>query len=78
MCLFFLDLNQTRMFGKCEVVLKVGNGTSVSALAIGNTFITILSRYVSNLSEYLYILGVFRNIVSIPKLVKKNYEIFFC
>ena len=65
------------MLGKCEVVLKVGNGATVAALAIGTIFVLLPSRHALNLYDFLHVPNVIRNVMSIPKLVQQNYEFTF-
>ena len=52
------------------MVLKVGNETTVIALAIGTTFLQLPSGHVLKLYDYLHISNAIKNVMSIPKLVQ--------
>jgi len=55
----------------------VGNGALVEPLAIGIAFITLNSRHVLTLKDCLYLPYAFRNVVSIPRLVRDGYKLSF-
>ena len=74
-CLSMQDVNQSRVLGKREVVLRVGNGASVVTLAMGTTFVSLHSGHV--LVLYDYIPNVIWNIVLILRLVSHGYTFSF-
>ena len=59
-----------------EVTLKLGNGASVAAKAIGSTSIDLLD-HILLLDNVLYIPNAFKNIISISNLTSKGYEFNF-
>jgi len=67
------DLERSRLLEKREVILRVENGTTVEPLAIGTTFVTLHSRHALTLKDFLYLPNSFRNVVTIPRLVKDGY-----
>ena len=69
----FQDLANERRLRPNEVTLKLGNGASVAAKAIGSTSID----HVLLLDDVLYIPNAYKNIVSISSLTRKGYEFLF-
>ena len=68
---------KSRLLKKREVILYVGNGALVEPLAIGIAFITLNFGHVLTLKDCLYLPNVFRNVVSISRLVRDSYELSF-
>ena len=58
------------------MTLKLGNGASVAAKAIGSTSID-LHNHVLLLDDVLYVPNTYKNIVSISSLTRKGYEFLF-
>jgi len=46
-------------------------------LVIGTNFVTLNSKHVLTLKDYLYLPNVVQNAVSIPRLLKDGYELPF-
>ena len=59
-----------------KVTLKLGNGASVAAKAIGSTLINLLD-HILLLDNALYVLNAFKNIISISSLTSRGYEFHF-
>ena len=59
-----------------EVTLKLENGASVAAKAIGSTSIDLLD-HILLLDNVLYVPNAFKNIISISSLTRKGYEFLF-
>ena len=76
-CVCMQDLKESRPLGKREVVLRVGNGDIVEPLTIGTAFVTLSSGHVITLKDALYLPNAFRNVLSIPRLVRDGYELSF-
>ena len=70
------DLENERRLRPGEVTLKLGNGASVAAKAIGSTSID-LYNHVLLLDSVLYVLNAYKNIISLSSLTRKNYEFHF-
>ena len=75
-CLSFQDLASERRLRPNEVTLKLGNGVSVAAKAIGSTSID-LYNHVLLLEDVLYVPNAYKNIISISSLTRKGYEFLF-
>ena len=58
------------------MTLKLGNGASVTAKAIGSTSIDLYD-HVLLLDSVLYIPNTYKNIIYISSLSRKNYEFHF-
>ena len=59
------------------MTLKLENGASVAAKAIGFTSID-LYNHVLLLEDVLYVPNAYKNIVSISSLTRNGYEFIFC
>ena len=75
-CSSIQDLVNERRLRPNEVTLKLGNGASVVAKAIGSTFIDLLN-HVLLLDDVLYVPNAFKNIISISSLTSRGYEFLF-
>ena len=75
-CSSLQDLANERRLRPNEVTLKLGNGASVAAKAIGSTSIDLLD-HILLLDNVLYVLNAFKNIISISSLTSKGYEFLF-
>ena len=69
-CVSMLVLKGIRSLEKQEVVLRIGNGALIEPLAMKTTFVTLHSRHVITLKDFLFLPNTFHNIVSIPRLIK--------
>ena len=69
-------LENKRRLRPGEVTLKLGNGASVAAKAIGSTSID-LHDHVLLLDNVLYVPNAYKNIISVSSLTRKNYEFHF-
>ena len=58
------------------MTLKLGNGASVAAKAIGSTSID-LHDHILLLDSVLYVPNAYKNIISVSSLTRKNYEFHF-
>jgi len=76
-CAFIQDLEQSRRLVDDEIVLKVANGARVAATTIGIVSLILSHGHSLVLNDCLCEPGVFKNIISIPILVKENYEFSF-
>ena len=56
------------------MTLKLGNGASAAAKAIGSTSIDLYD-HVLLLDSVLYVPNAYKNIISISSLTGKNYEL---
>ena len=74
-CSSLQDLANERRLRPNEVTLKLGNGASVAAKAIGSTSIDLLDHIL--LLDKLYVPNAFKNIISISSLTRKGYEFLF-
>ena len=70
------DLENERRLRPGEVTLKLGNGASVAAKAIGSTSIDLYD-HVLLLDSVLYVPNAYKNIISVSSLTRKNYEFHF-
>ena len=61
-------LRDRRSLQKGDVVLKVGNGSNISAVAVGSLDLHLASGLVLNLKNVYYVPSVFRNILSVSCL----------
>ena len=61
-------LRDRRSLSKGDVVLKVGNGASISAVAVGSLDLHLSSGLVLNLKNVYHVPSVFRNIISVSCL----------
>ena len=59
-----------------EVTLKLGNGVSVAAKAMGSTSIDFFD-HILLLDDVLYVPNAYRNIISISSLTRKGYKFLF-
>ena len=65
------------MLGQNETVLTFTNGATVAAIAIGTCRVLLPSEHVIVLSNCLYYERSARNIISVSRLIKENYEFSF-
>ena len=75
-CSSLQDLANERRLRPNEVTLKLGNGASVAAKAIGSTSVDLLD-HILLLDDVLYVPNAFKNIISISSLTSKGYEFLF-
>ena len=75
-CASLEDLSNERRLRPNEVTLKLGNGASVAAKAIGTTSID-LYNHVLLLEGVLYVPNAYKNIISISSLTSRGYEFLF-
>ena len=68
-------LRNRRKLNKGEVDLRVGNGSWIAALEVGNLEIALPSGLVLDLENIYYILAMSRNIISISCLDKIGFNI---
>ena len=73
-CNSLQDLQVTRRFGEGERFLIIGDGRSVSVLALRIIKLVFKSHYIV-LDEYHYYPSFLLNVISVGLLVKSNYEI---
>ena len=64
----------SRSLAKGEVNLRVGNRARVAALAVGTYELTLPSGLILNLENYYYVPTMYRNILFISCLDKKDFE----
>ena len=76
-CASLQELTKSRVLGKDEVILKVGNGATVAATAIGSTSLALSSGHVLFLNNVLCLPNTFTNIISISVLTDVGYEFLF-
>ena len=70
------DLANERRLRPNEVTLKLRNGASVTAKAIGSTSIDMLDHNLL-LDDILYVPNAFKNIISISSLTSRGYKFHF-
>ena len=75
-CSSFQDLASERRLRPNKVTLKLGNGASVVAKAIGSTLID-LYNHILLLEDVLHIPNAYKNIISISSLTRMGYEFLF-
>ena len=61
------DLENERRLKKGEVTLKLGNGVSITAKAIGSTSINLFN-HVLLLDNVLYVPNTYKNIIFVSKI----------
>jgi transposase InsO family protein len=66
-------LRDRRSLAKGEVVLKVGNGSSISAVTVGSLDLHLSSGLVLNLKNVYHVPSVFRNIISVSCLDAEGF-----
>ena len=66
-------LRDRRSLSKGDVVLKVGNGSSISAVTVGSLDLHLSSGLVLNLKNVYYVPSVFRNIISVSCLDTEGF-----
>ena len=66
-------LRNKRTLPKGEVVLKVGNGASISAVAVGTVALHLPSGLVLDLKDVYHVPSIFRNIISVSCLDVDGY-----
>ena len=76
-CASIQDMERNRRLTDDEIVLKVTNETRVAATTIGIVSLILSHGHSLVLNDCLCEPGVFKNIISIPILVKENYEFSF-
>ena len=67
-------LKRTRSFARGEVDIRVGNGASVAALAIGSYSLSLPPGLVLELNNCYYIPGLERNIISASCLEEDGFD----
>ena len=67
-------LRNRRSLKKGDVVLKVGNGSCISAVAVGSLDLHLSSGLVLNLRNVYYFPSVFRNIISVSCLDAEGFD----
>ena len=75
-CASLEDLTNERRLKPNEVTLRLGNGASVVAKAIGSTLID-LYNHIMLLEGVLYVPNAYKNIISISNLTSRGYEFLF-
>ena len=71
-------LRDRRSLQKGDVVLKVGNGSSISAVTVGSLDLHLSSGLVLNLKNVYYVPSVFRNIISVSCLDAEGFCFQIC
>ncbi|MBE2321141.1 GAG-pre-integrase domain-containing protein, partial [Solirubrobacter sp. CPCC 204708] len=71
------ELRGSRRLGQDQVSLRVGNGASVAALAVGTCDLNLPSGHVMKLENCLFMPGIVRNIISVSTLTCSGYEFVF-
>src|SRR5512136_379647 len=66
-------LRDKRSLRKGDVVLKVGNGSNISAMTVGSLDLHLSSGLVLNLKNVYYVPSVFRNIISVSCLDAEGF-----
>jgi transposase InsO family protein len=74
-CANMQALRDRRTLKKGEVVLKVGNGASVAAIAIGSLDLHLSSGLVMILNNVYYVPSICKNIISVSCLDIEGYDI---
>jgi len=67
----------SRRLKKGEMVLRVGNGTRISAKAIGTYLFKLPSGEVLELKDFLYFPACIKNLISISMLLRYGYSVMF-
>ncbi len=75
-CTSIQELTSSRVLGRDEVNLKIGNGASVAAKVVGSTSLH-LDGHVLFLDRVLVLPNAYRNIVSISSLTRNGYVFDF-
>ena len=68
-------LQEIRNLNKCDFELVDASGESIQAEAIGTRVLKLSSKKILKLKTYYYILNIDRNIISVPLLLKQDFEI---
>ena len=72
-CANMQALVDRRHLKKGEVTLKVGNGVSISAMAIGSIHLHLTNGLIINLNNVYYVPSICKNIISVSCLDKDGY-----
>ncbi|KAM0998333.1 hypothetical protein ACFX2C_008114 [Malus domestica] len=67
----------SRSLSNGEIVVRVGNGTKISAKAIGTYMLNLPSGEVLELKNCLYFPSCIKNLISISKLLRDGHSILF-
>ena len=76
-CTSMQELASSRVLRSNEVTLKIGNGASVAAKAVGSTSLLLMNNHVMFLDHVLVLPNAYRNIISISSLTKVGYYFDF-
>ena len=68
-------LSRSRKLNKGEIVLRVGNGAKVAALAVGTYCLALPTGKSISLNNCYFVPVLIRNIISIPMLDKDGFDI---
>ncbi|KAM1789339.1 hypothetical protein ACFX11_039501 [Malus domestica] len=67
----------SRSLSNGEIVVRVGNGTKISAKAIGTYMLNLSSGEVLELKNCLYFPSCIKNLISISKLLRDGHSVLF-
>ncbi|KAM2112321.1 hypothetical protein ACFX1R_014852 [Malus domestica] len=67
----------SRSLSNGEIVVRVGNGTKISAKAIGTYMLNLPSGEVLELKNCLYFPSCIKNLISISKLLRDGHSVLF-
>ncbi|BFG35090.1 hypothetical protein CerSpe_213640 [Prunus speciosa] len=76
-CNSLQDLADHRKLSKREIVLRVGNGTQISAKAVSTFHLKLPHGETLELKECLYLPSCVKNLISISALLNEDYTITF-
>ncbi|KAM2527672.1 hypothetical protein TB1_024900 [Malus domestica] len=73
----YRGLARSRSLRNGEMVVRVGNGTKISAKAIGTYMLNLPSGEVLELKNCLYFPSCIKNLISISKLLRDGHSVLF-
>ncbi|KAM1936775.1 hypothetical protein FF1_014538 [Malus domestica] len=73
----YRGLTGSRILSNGEMIVRVGNGTKISAKAIGTYMLKLPSGEVLELNNCLYFPSCIKNLISISKLLQDGHSILF-
>ena len=76
-CNSLQGFQETRKLSDGEICLHMGNATTVAAVAVGNVFLNFSNDRSLILRDCLYVPSIRRNLVSVSKLFKDGYSVYF-
>ena len=76
-CNSLQEFHQTRQLSDGEIYIFLGDGTRVSAVAVGDVSISFGRNSILVLKDSLYIPSIRRNLISVSRLVDNGYSVYF-